>query len=730
MLYNAMTKTEHSGRNKVCVVCGTVVSPNSPAGLCPRCLLKQGLSETTFNTPPAVDSPSFSVEELQKYLPQLEIIEFIGRGGMGYVYKARQTKLNRLVAVKIIPTVDNTPEFSQRFMQEAQALARMSHPNIVTVYDVGERDRFCYFVMEFVEGKDLKQLISSRSLQPSRALNIAMSICDALQYAHDKGVIHRDIKPGNILIDNSGRVKIADFGLAKITSPGSPDFSLTMSSESMGTPYYMAPEQYASTHTADHRADIYSLGILMYEMLTGELPVGSFQPPSAKVKVDSSVDDIVIRALKTDPSLRYQHARDVLADIERAVSLGFSSAVKKPRNIIFSPVLLTLLISLVAVIGVIITLKHFTRREIPFLPGDAVEFGGNYYKVFFENIGWHEAKRRCEAMGGHLAIVTNRAGDEFLASISRNHVWIGATDESEKGRWSWVDGTAISYSNWDIGEPNNAKDPWTGRGEHYLMISKYAKWNDLSSDSPIIKGFICEWEGSRIAAPQKIRTPEQLHAALKTANVNYNGKGIFETHKGVIEKVTLLHTGVTNISPLRGLPLSYLNISWTDITDLSALENMPLTTIDLANSRIDDISELAGLPLVEVRIDGTRVKDLAPLKGMALNYLDISQTKVTDLAPLAGMPLRELHMNCVKVTDLSPLAGMPLKKIGLLDVPAMDLSPLSKCAELESVVVPDKARKIECLKDLPKLRLLNNKTPDEFWIEHGNSATNHTSAPR
>lgn len=720
MLNNTMTNTEQTARKKVCAVCGTAISPGSPAGLCPHCLLKQGLSETTLNIPPASDAPSFSLEELQKYFPQLEIIEFIGRGGMGSVYKARQTKLNRLVAVKVIPTARNTPEFSQRFMQEAQALARMSHPNIVTVYDVGEQDRFCYFVMEFVEGKDLRQLISSRSLQPSGALNIAMSICDALQYAHDNGVIHRDIKPGNILIDNSGRVKIADFGLAKIVNPGSPDFSLTMSNESMGTPYYMAPEQHASSHTVDHRADIYSLGILMYEMLTGELPVGSFEPPSGKANVTSSVDNIVIRALKTDPALRYQNARDIRADIERVLARNVFSRGKTARNSIFSPVLLAIIVSMAILAGLVTGTKYFHRKQAPALPQDVVEFGGNYYKVFFENLSWQEAKRRCESMGGYLAIVTNKAEDEFLSAISRSHVWIGATDEREKGQWTWVDGTTLSYSNWDIGEPNNASDPRTGQGEHYLMISKYAKWNDLSLDSPIIKGFICEWDGSRVPVHNKIKTGKELHAALKAANPQYNGKGVFEMQKGVIDKVTLLHTGVTNISPLKGLPLSYLNLSWAEITDLSPLENMPLAVIDLANSRIEDISSLAGLPLVEVRIDGTRVRDVAPLKGMALTYLDISQTRVTDLSPLAGMPLRELHMNCVKVTDLSPLAGTPLKKIGLLDVPVKDLSPLGKCTELESAVVPVKTGNIECLKDLPKLKLLNNKSPQEFWKEYRN----------
>jgi len=134
-------------------------------------------------------------------------------------------------------------------------------------------------------------------------------------------------------------------------------------------------------------------------------------------------------------------------------------------------------------------------------------------------------------------------------------------------------------------------------------------------------------------------------------------------------------------------------------------------------SQVGDISPLAGMPLVSLRIDGTKVRDLSPLKGVMLDYIDISHTKVTDLSALAGMPLRELHMNCVKVTDISPLEGMPLRVIGMLDVPVQDLAPLGECRELESVIVPVNGRNLEVLKRLPKLKMLNNKAPAEFWLE-------------
>ena len=168
-----------------------------------------------------------------------------------------------------------------------------------------------YFLMEFVDGPNLRQ---AGKLSPREAMEIIPQICSALQFAHDAGIVHRDIKPENILLDKKGRVKIADFGLAKILGQG--DFRMTGAKDIMGTPHYMAPEQVERPQDVDHRADIYSLGVVFYELLTGELPLGKFQSPSQKVAVDVRLDEVVLRSLAKEPELRYQHVSEVGTRVE------------------------------------------------------------------------------------------------------------------------------------------------------------------------------------------------------------------------------------------------------------------------------------------------------------------------------------------------------------------------------------------------------------------------------
>ena len=231
--------------------------------------------------------------------------------------------LDLVMELKILPPeVGKDPDFTERFMREARALAKLNHSSIVAVYEFGEVDGLYYFVMEYVDGANLRQTIAAGGLTPPEALAIVPQICDALQFAHDEGVVHRDIKPENILIDKRGRVKIADFGLAKLLGVDAEDssverpFTLTGTRQILGTLHYMAPEQLQGSSAVDHRADIYSLGVVFYEMLTGELPIGRFEPPSKKVQIDVRLDEVVLRSLETTPERRYQHASDVKTGVE------------------------------------------------------------------------------------------------------------------------------------------------------------------------------------------------------------------------------------------------------------------------------------------------------------------------------------------------------------------------------------------------------------------------------
>jgi serine/threonine protein kinase len=331
-----------------CNRCNAPLPPDAPEGLCPRCLVALNLATQTevsgeagppgtiaSKPPPASPLPP---AEVAKLFPQLQILECLGRGGMGAVYKARQPRLDRLVALKILsPEKQDDPKFAERFEREARALARLSHPNIVTVYDFGETQGNYFLLMEFVDGLTLRQLFQARKLSPPEALNIVPKICEALQYAHEQGIVHRDIKPENILLDKQGRVKIADFGIAKIIGQAPKDVSLTGAKDVVGTPHYMAPEQIEKPQTVDHRADIYSLGVVFYEMLTGELPLGKFQPPSAcarGVQIDVRLDEVVLRSLEKEPSRRYQQVSQVKTDVETIVTTPANqvSILRKEKN--------------------------------------------------------------------------------------------------------------------------------------------------------------------------------------------------------------------------------------------------------------------------------------------------------------------------------------------------------------------------------------------------------------
>ena len=329
--------------NAYCTACGAELAADAPQGLCPSCLMEIGLgSQAAGSGTSAATAEVFvppSPADLARHFPDLEIVRFLGRGGMGMVYLARQKRLDRFVALKILqPQIARDEAFAERFAREARAMALLNHPHIVAVYDFGQTTPqspvsenqpgaawqadgpLYYFLMEYVDGSTLQEVLQAGKLSAPEALAVVPQICEALQYAHDNGVVHRDIKPANILVDKRGRVKIADFGLAKLVGRPLPDVSLTGTGQVMGTPQYMAPEQIEHPQAVDHRADIYSLGVVFYQMLTGELPMGRFAPPSQRVAVDVRLDEVVLRTLERQPELRYQQASQVKIEVETIAS--------------------------------------------------------------------------------------------------------------------------------------------------------------------------------------------------------------------------------------------------------------------------------------------------------------------------------------------------------------------------------------------------------------------------
>ena len=358
----------HNQSRSKCPQCGTTIPEDAPESLCPKCLMANlGVGSSKSSTQHQGMTPP-SLEELAKVFPELEIIELIGQGGMGFVFKVRQPKLDRIVALKLLPeNLSRDPHFAERFNREARVLAKLSHPNIVAVFESGHRNPYYFFLMEYVDGLNLREAMQAGRFSPKEALKLVPQICEALQFAHDQKVLHRDIKPENILLNEKGKIKIADFGIAKIAGQSdSQEITLTQTGLRMGSPHYMAPEQFENPGEIDHRADIYSLGVVFYELLTGELPIGRFDPPSFNVPMDQTIDRIVLRALEKDRERRQKSANELKTEVDTVfsnqASVSHKGVTRRPSSIsgsgimIASSVMTTLsLLAAVILMGLLVT---------------------------------------------------------------------------------------------------------------------------------------------------------------------------------------------------------------------------------------------------------------------------------------------------------------------------------------------------------------------------------------
>jgi len=264
------------------------------------------------------------------------VTEKLAEGGMGAVYVGVQESLGRKVAIKILPPyLEEFGEFVERFEREAKIVAQLNHPNIIHVIDRGYWEGHYYFVMEFVEGKSLADILKQGEIFPWReAVGILCQVCDGLAHAHEKNVIHRDIKPGNIMVDQNGTAKLTDFGISRIKNEQT---RITRTMASMGTPDYMAPEQTTDVKTADARADIYALGIVLYELIAGKVPKGAFNPPSVAASgTPKSIDQIVDRCIQQDREARYGS----VGDLREALAHTLNASSRRKMLLYFTPVVL------------------------------------------------------------------------------------------------------------------------------------------------------------------------------------------------------------------------------------------------------------------------------------------------------------------------------------------------------------------------------------------------------
>lgn len=262
----------------------------------------------------------------------MEILSFIRHGGMGTYYQAYQPKYDRLAALKILPVnPDIDAELIVKFKKVVRTMARLNHPNIIRIYEFLESNSTLYLVMEFVEGDIFERVINTRSFKLTEILAIITQICAALDYAHRNGVIHRDLRPGNTLFDQNGLVKIGDFGLARLMGEELFRRKMTATNLEMGTMDYVAPEQLEPGHPVDHRADVYSLGMMIYKLLTRTLPRGTFVEPSKLVpNLDPRVNNLVIRCLQRSPDNRYQNITEVWTEVNQIIK-ALVTAANSPK---------------------------------------------------------------------------------------------------------------------------------------------------------------------------------------------------------------------------------------------------------------------------------------------------------------------------------------------------------------------------------------------------------------
>jgi len=291
-------------------------------------LFDEGLRRPRLPLRPGAWTPP-EMEEVAPLLAGYQLVRLIGRGGMGAVYEARQPGLDRSVAIKLLPReLGADAGFAERFRREARTMARLQHPHIVAVFDSGETaSGHLFFVMEYVDGGDVAAFSGLRPV--AQALQVIAEIAHALEYAHAEGVVHRDIKPSNILLTQEGRVKVGDFGLAVLLDRED-DVRLTLTGEALGTLEYAAPEQLSGTGATDARSDLYSLGVLAYELLAGKVPRGVFEPPSQlNAAAAPAVDAVILTALQSDPAHRYRTVADFRAALAHAQDLGAQQSARE-----------------------------------------------------------------------------------------------------------------------------------------------------------------------------------------------------------------------------------------------------------------------------------------------------------------------------------------------------------------------------------------------------------------
>jgi len=687
-------------------------------------------------------------EEPGAIIGRYKILEKVGEGGFGIVYVAEQREpVKRRVALKIIKLGMDTRQVVARFEAERQALAMMDHPNIAKVLDAGATDAGRpYFVMELVRGIKMTEYCDQNKLSTKERLDLFIKVCQAIQHAHQKGVIHRDIKPSNILVtlhDGVPVPKVIDFGIAKATQQELTEKTLyTQLQQFIGTPAYMSPEQAEmSGLDIDTRSDIYSLGVLLYELLAGSTPfdanelmskgidamrktIREQEPPRPSTRfatlegeeltttakrrsadkaklihqLKGDLDWIVMKCLEKDRTRRYETANGLAADLKRHLNNEPVTARPPSRLYEFQKTVRRHKFGFAATAAIIIVLAMGIAASVD----QAV-------RAQHEAARAKSAEQRAVAAFDELRATAPAFADQArsLAAMERFDDAIEKLNYAVKLRPDVADylvaegdllqcqfklaEAATAYRAALRVQPGLARAEASAKLCDELLAAKPTDQGRLTRES-LAKLLLVMQQQQRPAAElmpvarllgeEKKLLLDYWLARLKDLPIsaeNPLAKRLTVRDDGRLA-LDLSGTKVTDLSPLTSAPLAALDVSGsTELTDLSPLRGLDLVELNLGGTSVADLTPLREMHTLEkLNVSGSKVTDLAALNGLRLKNLNFQRCPVSDLKPIQKMPLEEMNLGWTRVTDLSPLIGMPIKSIDLSMAPVVDFSPLAQ----------------------------------------------------
>ncbi|HEY7307744.1 MAG TPA: protein kinase [Gemmataceae bacterium] len=667
-------------------------------------------------------------------LGHYEVLEVVGRGGMGMVFRAFDDKLQRVVAIKALaPQLATSSAARRRFVREAQAAAAVTHDNVIDIHAVEDAGPAPYLVMQFIDGPTLQQKLDrSGQLPLQQILRIGLQIAEGLAAAHRHGLVHRDVKPANILLENGiERVKLTDFGLARAGD----DASLTQSGVVAGTPMYMSPEQ-AQGEPMDFRSDLFSLGSVLYTMCIGRPP---FRAPSAVAvlkrvceetprpireinpELPPWLEELVARLHAKAPADRFASAQEVAELLARRLAelqQGGTPSLPAPRPSAELP-------------------REKPAPTPPSRPRRLRVLAVAVVLALLAGLGLSEATGLTNVRGTVIRLFSGEG--TLVVEVDDPSVSVSLDGEELAIRGAGVREIRL--------KPGQYKVKATKEGkllrQELVTVTKddrqVVRIRREPASAQVDAADAAAWE-RRVAALPAEEQVKAVAARLKELNPGFDGKVTHSITGDVVSELQFSTDQVTNIlpvraltkltslnvagepgkladlSPLKGLPLSRLICSKTQVSDLSPLKGMPLKWLDCGVTKVSDVTPLKGMPLQGLFCQCPQVSDLTPLRGMQLEWLDVRTSGVTDLSPLQGMPLKDLGLNgTTKLKDLSPLKGMSLEILNLGGSAATDLSPLREMTVKQLWLNYWPERDAEVLRSIKGLVRINGKPSGEFW---------------